>query len=87
MSRKNLTDAELGYPTEANGRIPAFTNRDEEFAFWDAHDLTVFMGDELQPVEVAVKGDLVDSCQSSPDQLEIGRGGFQSGSGVSVGSM
>lgn len=52
--QKHYTDEELGYPTEAYGRIPSFRNRDEEAAFWDTHDLTEIYGEELHPVEATV---------------------------------
>ena len=42
---------DLGYPTEAHGRIPAFQSIQEEAAFWDTHSTTDF-ADELQPVRV-----------------------------------
>lgn len=45
---------DLGYPTEAHGRIPAFQNIEEEAAFGDTHDVTQFVGNELRPVEVTV---------------------------------
>ena len=46
----------LGHPTEAYGRIPAFQNIEEEAAFWDTHDFTDFL-DQFEPVEVTfVKG-------------------------------
>lgn len=64
----NLTDTDLGYPTEANGRIPSFKSRDEEAAFWASHDLTEFMGDELQPVEAVVKGELAERLTVRLDQ-------------------
>ncbi len=41
---------DLGYPTEPHGRIPAFASIEEEAAFWDAHDLADFAGNELQTV-------------------------------------
>lgn len=61
VHRNNLTDQDLGYPTEATGRIPAFANRDEEAAFWDTHDVTEFVGREVQPaVAVTIGGELAD---------------------------
>ena len=45
---------DFGYPTEAYGRIPAFNSIDEEAEFWDTHDVTEFVGVELQPVEMEV---------------------------------
>lgn len=51
MTNKHLpsrrTEEELGYPTEASGRIPSFSNREEEPAFWDTHDGTEFLGQEM----------------------------------------
>ncbi len=48
---------DLGYPTEAHGRIPAFRSIEEEAAFWDTHSVTDF-GDELQPVQLRVNRNL-----------------------------
>jgi len=44
---------DLGYPTEAHGRIPAFQNIEEEAAFWDTHDFTDYH-DESTRVEITV---------------------------------
>jgi hypothetical protein len=66
----NYTDEELGYPTEANGRIPSFANRDEEAAFWDHHDVTEFVGNELQPVELSIGGDLAERLTLRLDQTD-----------------
>ena len=48
---------DLGYPTEAHGRIPAFQSIEEEAAFWDTHSVTDFT-DELQRVQVRVAENL-----------------------------
>lgn len=56
MSQPKPT-VDLGCPTEAHGRIPAFQDIEEEAAFWDTHDVTEFVGNELTPVE---GGDLAD---------------------------
>lgn len=42
---------DLGYPTEAHGRIPAFQDIEEEAAFWDTHDFTDFTA-ESTPVRI-----------------------------------
>lgn len=42
---------DLGYPTEAHGRIPAFQNIEEEAEFWDTHDFTDYL-DDMGPAEV-----------------------------------
>lgn len=52
MSQPKPT-VDLGYPTEAHGRIPAFTSIEEEAAFWDTHDFTDFT-EESTPVQVTV---------------------------------
>lgn len=44
---------DLGYPTPAHGRIPAFQSVEEEAAFWDAHAVTDFP-DEFRPARVRV---------------------------------
>ena len=44
---------DLGYPTEAHGRIPAFNSVEEEAEFWDTHAFTDYL-DESQPVEPRV---------------------------------
>jgi len=87
MSRKNYTDKELGYPTEPLGRIPSFANRDEEAAFWDTHDMTEFLGVELQPIEVMVKGDLAERLTvrlDQEDRQELDRRAREMGVGPST---
>ncbi|HYI25230.1 MAG TPA: CopG family antitoxin [Thermomicrobiales bacterium] len=73
---KNYSEAELGYPTEAVGRIPSFANRDEEAEFWDTHDLTEFDGVELHPIEVTVGGELAERLTirlEQDDRSELNR--------------
>ena len=65
---RNYTEEELGYPTEAYGRIPSFANRDEEAEFWDTHDLTDFDGVELHPVGVTIGGELAERLTIRLDQ-------------------
>ena len=36
---------DLGYPTEARGKIPSFANIEEEAEFWDTHDSTDYLDD------------------------------------------
>jgi hypothetical protein len=48
---------DLGCPTEAHGRIPAFNNVEEEAAFWDSHNITDFL-EESTPVEISVGQEL-----------------------------
>ena len=51
---------DFGYPTEPYGRIPAFQNMEEEAEFWDTHDVTDYLGTELQFTEVTVNPELSD---------------------------
>lgn len=41
---------DLGYPTEPHGRVPSFSNIEEEAEFWDTHDFMDFEG-EFKPAE------------------------------------
>jgi hypothetical protein len=50
---------DLGYPTPARGRIPAFHSADEEAGFWDTHDITDFL-DESMPAEFTVGQELAE---------------------------
>ena len=69
MSQRKPT-VDLGYPTEAHGRIPAFHTIEEEAAFWDTHDVTEFVGTELQPAEVTVGSDLADRLTVRLDRAD-----------------
>lgn len=66
----NLSERDLGYPTQADGQIPSFANRDEEAAFWDTHDVTQFVGQELQPVELTIGGELAERLTLRLDQAD-----------------
>ncbi len=57
---------DLGYPTEAHGRIPAFNNIEEEAEFWNTHDITDVL-DELGPMTLHAAPRLV-----SLERLTIG---------------
>lgn len=58
MSQPKPT-VDLGYPTEAHGRIPTFANIEEEAEFWDTHDFTDFL-EESRPVQVTVSPELAE---------------------------
>jgi hypothetical protein len=60
---------DLGYPTEAHGRIPAFANVEEEAAFWDTHDFTDF-ADESVPVQIAVGPELAERLTLRLDRAD-----------------
>jgi CopG antitoxin of type II toxin-antitoxin system len=61
---------DLGYPTEPYGRIPAFQNMEEEAEFWDTHDVTDYLGTELQFTEVTVNPELSDRLTIRLDQSD-----------------
>ncbi len=83
----NYTDEELGYPTEAHGRIPSFASREEEAAFWDTHDVTEFVGQELQPVEVTIGQELAERLTvrlDRSDRQELAKRAHAKGVGSST---
>jgi hypothetical protein len=41
----NRPEINLGYPTEAQGKIPSFRSVEEEAEFWDTHDIVDYVGD------------------------------------------
>ncbi len=68
MSQRTPT-VDLGYPTGARGRIPAFHSIEEEAAFWDTHDLTDF-ADESTTVQVTVGQELAERLTLRLDQAD-----------------
>lgn len=47
-------------------RIPAFSSREEEAAWWDTHDITDYL-DELKPVNVRFAKNLSEGRTVHPD--------------------
>jgi hypothetical protein len=87
MQDHNDPDKELAYPTEEQGRIPSFANREEETAFWDTPDVTEFVGQELQPVEVTIGSELVNRLTvrlDAADRVELARRAREQGIGPST---
>lgn len=68
MSQSKPT-VDLGYPTEAHGRIPSFNSIEEEAAFWDTHDFTDF-ADEATPVQVTVGQELAERLTVRLEQAD-----------------
>jgi hypothetical protein len=66
---KPKPSVDLGYPTEAHGRIPAFANVQEEAAFWDSYDFTDFAAESV-PVEINVGQDLAERLTLRLDQAD-----------------
>lgn len=60
---------DLGYPTEAHGRIPVFTSIEEESAFWDTHDFTDYL-EESRPVEVTIGAELAERLTLRLDKAD-----------------
>ena len=42
---------DLGYPTPAHGKIPAFNSIEEEAEFWDTHSFVDYL-DDFEPLNV-----------------------------------
>ena len=53
MNQPPKPSVDLGYPTQARGRIPAFASLEEEAAWWDAHDAGD-VWDDLAPARITV---------------------------------
>lgn len=85
MSRDKPT-VDLGYPTPAHGRIPAFHNVEEEAEFWDTHDTAEFP-EEFKPVDVTVSRDLAEKLTLRLDRADrdtLARHARQKGIGPST---
>jgi hypothetical protein len=84
--RKPRPSVDLGYPTPARGRIPAFNTIEEEAEFWDTHSFTDFK-EELVPVEVRVGGALSSPLSvrlDQDDRQELDRRAREMGVGPST---
>ena len=84
--RKPRPSVDLGYPTPARGRIPAFNTIEEEAEFWATHSLTDFE-EELVPVEVRVGGALSSPLSvrlDQDDRQELDRRAREMGVGPST---
>lgn len=64
---------DFGYPTPADGPVPAFNTIEEEADFWDTHDLTDFFKDGAEEIELVLQPELhlgepesMDACQDTP---------------------
>lgn len=68
MSQPKPT-VDLGYPTEAHGRIPAFNSIEEEASFWDTHDFTDFT-EESTPVQITVGEELAERLTLRLDHVD-----------------
>jgi hypothetical protein len=74
---------DLGYPTEARGRIPSFNSIEEEAEWWDTHDsgdydeefvpvgLTVGPGINLV-LRVPLNGGDIDEIGRRADEMGVG---------------
>ena len=85
MSQPRPT-VDLGYPTAARGRIPAFYFVEEEAAFWDTHDVTDF-AEESTPVLLTVGQEMAERLTprlDQTDQHELARHAHEKGIGPST---
>ena len=57
------------FTSSAHARIPAFTNVEEEAAFWDTHDFTDF-AEESTPVQVTVGQELAERLTLRLDRAD-----------------
>ena len=73
---------DLGYPTKAQGDLPAFSSIDEEAAFWDTHDVTdlsELAGLDARPSEPETVAPLVVLLdQAEHEELDRRRSGRES---------
>jgi len=76
----------LGYPTPARGRIPAFQNVEKEAAFWDCHGISDYLA-ESQPVQLTVGPELAERLTlrlDAADRAELERRARRLGVGPST---
>ena len=62
----NTRNSPQRWPTS---RIPEFSNREEEAAFWDTHDFTEFL-DETRPVKLRVGKNLSEGLTVRLDRQD-----------------
>lgn len=83
---KRRPTIDLGYPTEARGRIPSFASVEEEAAFWDSHDFIDFAA-ESAPVQITVGQELAQRLTlrlDLADRQELARRAKAKGVGPST---
>lgn len=72
--------------TQPTRRIPDFTSREEEAAWWDSHSITDYL-DELEPVQVRFAKNLSSPLSvrlDSQDRMELTRRAKEQGIGPST---
>jgi hypothetical protein len=82
--KKNLPTVDLGYPTPAHGRIPAFQNIEEEAEFWDTHSVLDFPDEfeyvgfvQLKPKKdapISIRLDYADRARLKAEAEKMGIG-------------
>ncbi len=68
-SSKPQPSIDFGYPTLADGPVPAFNSIEEEAEFWDTHDVTDFVRDDSAEIEIILGPEL---RQSVTVRLNVG---------------
>ena len=56
--QKPQPSIDFGYPTPTDGPVPAFNSIEEEAEFWDTHDVTDFVKDDADEVELVLGPEL-----------------------------
>ena len=85
MSKAKPT-VDLGYPTEARGRIPSFRSIEEEAEWWDTHDSADY-DEEFEPVELVLGPDFGSTLSvplDAKDIDELGRRADEMGVGITT---
>lgn len=57
-NNKPRPSIDFGYPTPPDGPVPAFNSIEEEAEFWDTHDLTEFIKEDGEEIEVVLGPEL-----------------------------
>ncbi len=55
-----MPSTDFTYPTPADGPVPAFNSIEEEAEFWDTHDLTDFIREDAEEIQLVLGPEL---CQ------------------------
>lgn len=83
--RKPQPSVDFGYPTPADGPVPAFNSIEEEAEFWDTHDLTDFIREDAEEIELVLGQDFGSEIVvplAGRDIDELGRRADELGVGI-----
>jgi predicted DNA binding CopG/RHH family protein len=84
QEKKIQPTVDLGYPTEAHGRIPAFQSIEEEAEFWDTHSVLDFPEEfeyvgfvepkEKKDASITIRLDYADRARLKAEARKMGIG-------------